>query len=334
MLKQASVAISALLSLLLLHAIISDKADKMKMAYLIFFCINTLFAFYINHFGNRLRWRTRVIGALCNFFVLSFLALVIYISVYGAKAEPGVFFAPFMIALAMIFIRRSRESLTMITVATLVFLLLSNHNKPSYIFRIDLDMAIVAWCLSIFVNLESLHLWIRDYRLRNELVRLSCTDSLTGLMNKGSAESAARHYLSGQGVRECSALFVIDMDQFKQINDVLGHQAGDEALEVFGETLIKLFRAQDVVGRVGGDEFVALMKNISDAKLVARRAATICNAVRHTKLKNYNLSITCSVGVAIASMNHAGYDEMFKLADEQLYRVKRGGRDGFLIGRV
>ena len=96
---------------------------------------------------------------------------------------------------------------------------------------------------------------------------------------------------------------------------------------------MKLFRSQDIVGRVGGDEFVALMKNTCDRKLIARRAAVICTTVRHTRLEKYTLSLTCSIGVAVCPTHGMAYDALFKKADEQLYRVKRGGKNGYLLAK-
>ena len=124
---------------------------------------------------------------------------------------------------------------------------------------------------------------------------------------------------------------MIDLDQFKQINDQLGHQAGDAALEIFGESLMKLFRANDIVGRVGGDEFVALMKNTGDRKLIARRAALICETVRRTRFRDTGITLTCSVGVAVCTEGNCTYDVLFSRADEQLYNVKRSGKDGYRI---
>ena len=160
---------------------------------------------------------------------------------------------------------------------------------------------------------------------------MSSTDSLTGLMNKYATETSARHYLEQASTLRDSALFVIDLDQFKLINDQLGHQVGDEALELVGNTLLRLFRAQDIVGRVGGDEFVALMKNATDPNMVKSRAAIICRAMRHTKLKELPISLTCSIGVAMCPINGRTYDELFTCADEQLYQVKRRGKDGYSL---
>jgi hypothetical protein len=269
-------AISASIFLFyLIVSILSDRPMNMIVAYSFGFASQVAFALLIHFFGTRLSWRTRVIRLLCVLFLLLLLTVIVHIGAIGMRNEPGIYFSPITIVVSMLFVLPLWYNVTIVTVATVAFVMLSSHYKTMDVYLLDVSMAVLTWVLSLTADFVVLDLRIRDMNQRRELMLLSCTDSLTGLMNKNKAESAAREYLSGPG-RQCnSALFVIDLDQFKQINDQMGHQSGDAALEVFGEALLKLFRAGDIVGRVGGDEFVALMKNAGDRRLVARRAALI-----------------------------------------------------------
>ena len=331
MLLRCSRIVVGVLAVYVTISFLSDYDTLTRTAYSASLVIYGGFSIYIRRKAPKLTWRTRLIQALCQLFLLSLMGLVAFVAAVGMRLQPGIFFAPFTLVLSMIFILPSRRIVVMVTTMTAAFLLASYRLKPYDVFRLDLAMGLVCWCLCVIVDLEILHMRLRDYHLRTDLTRLSCTDGLTGLMNKSTAEAKARAYLSCCGQRECSALFVIDLDQFKQINDQLGHQAGDEALEVVGEALRRLFRAQDIVGRVGGDEFVALMKNIYDRRMVARRAAVICHAVRRTKLTDQELCLTCSVGVALSPQNGTSYDNLFREADRQLYQVKRNGKNGYRI---
>ncbi|NLI22051.1 MAG: GGDEF domain-containing protein [Clostridiales bacterium] len=331
MLLRCSCIVVGVLAVYVTVSFLAGYNTLTKVAYCAGLAAHGAFCVYLHRQASRLTWRTRLIQALCQLFLLSLLGLVAFVAAVGMRHEPGLFFAPFTLVLSMIFILPPRRIIVMVTVMTAAFLLASLRLKRYDVFRLDLAMGLVCWTLCVIVDMEILHMRLRDYRLRTELTRLSSTDGLTGLMNKSTAEAKARAYLSCYGQCECSALFVIDLDQFKQINDQLGHQAGDKALEVVGETLMKLFRAQDIVGRVGGDEFVALMKNICDRRMVARRAAVICNAVRRTKLADQALFLTCSVGVALCPQNGTGYDCLFQEADRQLYQVKRSGKNGYRL---
>lgn len=288
-------------------------------------------ALYVNAKGALLRWRPRLINFLCFTYLSSMTALLIYNCTMGLIRDPGLLFAPFMIVLSMTFVMPAWKSMLFLNAAILAFIVASYEQKPADVFSFDLTMAIVTWLLSHVTGMELLRLRIREYRQRRELMHMSSTDSLTGLMNKSATETSARRYLEQASTLRDSALFVIDLDQFKLINDQLGHQVGDEALELVGNTLLRLFRAQDIVGRVGGDEFVALMKNATDPNTVKNRAAIICRAMRHTKLKELPISLTCSIGVAMCPINGRTYDELFTCADEQLYQVKRRGKDGYSL---
>lgn len=288
-------------------------------------------ALYVNAKSALLRWRPRLINFLCFVHLGSMTALLIYNCTMGLIRDPGLLFAPFMIVLSMTFVMPAWKSVLFLNAAILAFVVASYEQKPADVFSFDLTMAIVTWLLSHVTGMELLRLRIREYRQRRELMHMSSTDSLTGLMNKYATETSARHYLEQASTLRDSALFVIDLDQFKLINDQLGHQVGDEALELVGNTLLRLFRAQDIVGRVGGDEFVALMKNATDPNMVKSRAAIICRAMRHTKLKELPISLTCSIGVAMCPINGRTYDELFTCADEQLYQVKRRGKDGYSL---
>lgn len=299
-------------------------------------CLVTQLALYagIKAQGARLRWRTRVIGALCMGWLLLCWLDVVYIGTVGMPGEPDVYYAPLTLSLSMVFILPPWRTMTIVTVVSGCFILLSSLSKAPALFLQDFNAALLCWGLCLVVNIELMNIRMRDERMRSELTRLCRTDSLTGLMNKNTTEEAARAYLNGSAAREQAALFVIDLDQFKQINDQMGHLAGDEALEIVGDTLRKLFRGVDIVGRVGGDEFVAVLKDARDRRVVERRAAQICETVRNTCFERGPLQLTCSVGVALNPAQGNTYETLFRMADEQLYLVKRSGKNGYRIAHT
>ena len=333
MLRLSSVLVLIFTALNLLIALSLGRPKHILLAYSVSFLLNACYTLYIYSNADRIRWRTRVIRVLCLLFLLQLLILAVFISSMSNPHEPGVFFAPMAIVFSMLFIIPFWQNVTLITGATAAFILLSKHLKDNAAFALDAYSAALTWALCLTADLVVMDLRLHGFHQHSELMRLSCTDSLTGLLNKTTVEAAARAYLSQDGVNRASALLVIDLDQFKQINDHMGHQAGDEALEVFGDSLLKLFRPQDIVGRIGGDEFVALMKNTCDPKLVARRAALICETVRQTRLQSPTLALTCSIGVAMCPDHGHTYDALFAKADEQLYRIKREGKNGYRIAK-
>ena len=155
-------------------------------------------------------------------------------------------------------------------------------------------------------------------------------DVLTKLLNKTSARRQAETYLAGKDSR--CALFIIDLDNFKQINDRYGHMFGDAVLSQIAKEIRKLFRAQDIIARIGGDEFMVMMRGISDQALVESRCRQLVEAFRNAMLPHLNGEhLSCSVGVALYPQHGRDYGELFRQADQALYATKGRGKDGYTI---
>ncbi|MBB4237778.1 GGDEF domain-containing protein [Rhizobium esperanzae] len=160
-------------------------------------------------------------------------------------------------------------------------------------------------------------------RSRNQLTELAHHDPLTGALNRGGL---AEH-LPALGSQPIS-LLIIDIDHFKQLNDRHGHAAGDDMLRLFASVARGTMRSGDLLARQGGDEFLAVLKNISrdDAVLIAERIRlTFAAAV--TQRPDLAVFPTLSIGVAAREENDGDFERLMQKADEALYRSKREGRD-------
>lgn len=127
------------------------------------------------------------------------------------------------------------------------------------------------------------------------------------------------------------ALFLIDIDNFKNVNDKLGHLLGDELIEIISSKLKKQFREDDIVGRIGGDEFVVFLKNISENDV--RRKAQVLQKIFHsTYLNDKNkYKVTGSIGIAFYPRDGENYHELLKKADIAMYSAKKKGKDSYCI---
>ncbi|MDO5574577.1 MAG: diguanylate cyclase [bacterium] len=158
-------------------------------------------------------------------------------------------------------------------------------------------------------------------------------DQMTGILNKMSTQEAIEEYLTICHAEQKSkqALFALDTDNFKAVNDTLGHQFGDDVIRFVAKTLRGAFKESDIVGRTGGDEFMVLMKNTSPA-VVEERAHELNRLMTRTFTKDGKaVSITCSIGIAYFSAEAAHYAEMFARADQALYCAKESGKNCFRI---
>ena len=167
-------------------------------------------------------------------------------------------------------------------------------------------------------------------RMLDEIYRLARTDSLTGLWNRGYfMEMACRELARGRREAAPLSLIMIDVDHFKKVNDTHGHEAGDEALRCLAEVLALSVRDGDLLARLGGEEFVALLPNarLADACNVAERIRQGIAARELDCRSGACFGLTVSVGVATHRDRETPLEELLRCADEALYAAKRGGRD-------
>ncbi len=172
----------------------------------------------------------------------------------------------------------------------------------------------------------------KERMLQIELKHQAERDSLTGLLNKTTTENFIKNALTNSVKDELSALLIIDVDNFKNINDKLGHLSGDIVLTSLADKLKMLFRSNDIIGRVGGDEFFVFMKNITLSEIAVNKAKEINKAFRNTyKEKDVSCSISASIGIAFFPEYGADFESLYKNADIALYITKEKGKDSYTI---
>ena len=161
------------------------------------------------------------------------------------------------------------------------------------------------------------------------LVERAERDALTGLYNKGTAQEMMEAIIPEGGRGLNCAMMIIDVDNFKQVNDGLGHLGGDAILTNVSSVLRRMFREYDVVGRIGGDEFCILMQDISDRRTVEQKAQSILEAFHNLLDKKGSPRISCSIGIALAPQDGTDFTTVFRSADLALYHVKQLGKNGY-----
>jgi diguanylate cyclase (GGDEF)-like protein/PAS domain S-box-containing protein len=164
-----------------------------------------------------------------------------------------------------------------------------------------------------------------------ELRQLADHDALTGLLNRrGFMEGLQRELRRMDRRGEYGALLLLDLDNFKLVNDTAGHLAGDQVLKTTAEVLRRRLRATDVIGRLGGDEFAALVLNVTprQAREIADETAESLQALTVTAGEQ-TIRVTASIGVvAIDEMRTESGDDLLAAADRAMYRSKTRGREG------
>lgn len=151
-------------------------------------------------------------------------------------------------------------------------------------------------------------------------------DALTGLWNRSYTENHINNFLRRKNC--AGALFMLDLDNFKAINDSFGHQEGDQLLIDFAKTIRECVRKEDVICRLGGDEFMIFLKDIQARDKIGEKAELMLRNFRKylSGPENYG-SVSLSIGIAIAPEDGADFSALYQSADKALYFVKQNGKD-------
>lgn len=185
--------------------------------------------------------------------------------------------------------------------------------------------------LSQAFNTMLSHIHERDVRLN----QLAYYDSVTGLANrhyfKERAEQAVGNALR-YGSRCC--LMFVDLDRFKAVNDSLGHDVGDELLQAVAQRLSTTLRNNDVVCRIGGDEFAVILENVKNLNDVGRLAQKMIDALQESfSLRGQDVSIGASIGISVCPEHADSMAELLRCADIAMYQAKSQGRGQFRFYR-
>lgn len=179
-------------------------------------------------------------------------------------------------------------------------------------------------CIVMVINIVGK---IRSNEKKKELEDKADTDLLTGLNNKLATERKIKNYMA-QNPQSQSMMFLLDIDNFKKINDTMGHAFGDEVLRSLGTQIGSIFRASDIIGRVGGDEFMIFLKGISDEETILKEARKVETFFKGFQAGEYvKYAATASIGVAIFPQEGADFETLYKAADQGLYKAKKRGKN-------
>lgn len=157
-------------------------------------------------------------------------------------------------------------------------------------------------------------------------------DGMTHVLNKTTAETFMEHVLLSDPDKQ-HILFVIDVDDFKHINDSLGHASGDEVLCAIANSIRECFRDDDLIGRIGGDEFTVLMKDVGtiDPHLLQSKIDHLHASLSAIIIDGQpTYKVTCSIGIASYPESALTYADLFKSADKALYEVKKSGKNNYV----
>lgn len=175
---------------------------------------------------------------------------------------------------------------------------------------------------------------MRDEKKSRELQKLVEIDGLTTVYNKVATERYIREYIEADVENRQGVLFIIDVDNFKKINDTKGHVFGDEVLKALGSGLKTEFKVTDILGRIGGDEFVVFLKDIESFESAKEEGERLVRFFRQLRPGEYvKYKVSASIGGAVFPEDAVTYEALYRAADKALYKAKKRGKDQYAFFR-
>ncbi|MDD3403764.1 MAG: EAL domain-containing protein [Hespellia sp.] len=161
-------------------------------------------------------------------------------------------------------------------------------------------------------------------------IKIAREDSLTGIYNRASAEKMVNQILAEER-EKTHAFLMIDVDNFKEINDSMGHKTGDRALLDVSNSLQDFFRSNDIVARLGGDEFGVFMADVPSLQVVLNKCSALMKVINKKVLDGTEKGLEVSIGVALSNADNSSFNSLYQEADIALYKAKGAGKNRVAI---
>jgi len=265
---------------------------------------------------------TLIMYALC-------MMEMILLSVFPHPDLPAVYLPLFLIIGPVLFILPVLEELLITVSGAAAFIVLVVLYKPASLWQHELFETVTALVMAICAILLMTRTRIQTETLKDQYFVMSRHDALTGIQNKAAGLTAAEQYLHEfRKPRKRFAVFFVDLDDFKKINDTYGHIEGDRLLRKIGAVLKSVCRKDDIVCRFGGDEFLILIKDLSGEDTAARKAEQILAALQNLSGRE-KYAISCSIGICYVAEGRGEIESYIRKADQALYAAKNKGKNHF-----
>jgi diguanylate cyclase (GGDEF)-like protein len=270
---------------------------------------------------------------MCTLFCATVMAGIIAIDVFPSPNSPASYMPIMEVILPTIFILKFTSLLPILTISNVLYCVAVLQFKNVSVQQNDIFNAIAGLLFGLVVSSIVMELRVNDNDVKVRFQKMSSIDLLTGILNKRTCEENVSEYLKKRDENYTCALMIIDVDNFKNVNDRLGHHYGDELLKGFGSLLTHTFRSSDIIGRIGGDEFMVLLRNVTDDKLYDRKFTQLQTGMKRMG-EQLGYSVSFSAGVAVAEIERVSFETLFEMADDALYEAKNFGKNRHVVHRT
>lgn len=327
-------AASLSLTITLLFFVISPyivKGWKVTKEYLYLLPMFTVFILISTLYRRKEVLSFSFVQVLCILFYSCLMLNFVLISVIPYPDMADSFVGLFIIIMPTLLILRQYQVLLISLIFGGLNIFLSMKFKTGATLAHDVFTTMAAILFSQAVSIPIFSLRLQNFHSQLRLQRISATDHLSGLSNKLTVETRARQMIENKNPPSW-ALAILDIDDFKRINDIFGHQQGDNVISVVGHAIQTLQNDSVYAGRIGGDEFLIAFENITSRDDLIRTFEKARREVTSICSENYGLHLTVSVGICFGdNTNPTTFAQAFADADQALYQAKAKGKDTYII---
>lgn len=266
----------------------------------------------------------QVVSGIVQLYVMTFVVIV---SILPFEYEqPAVYFAPIAMGFAVIFVYSFRTAVILYCIEALTMIVTSFIFKSTEVFNVNMFSTVLSIVIGIYMMYVLYSNRARESKHRKKLRKMGQTDKLTNIYNRAATEMMSQEYMQANRNTKY-ALMIIDIDEFKSVNDTYGHQTGDMVIQSVAKIIEDAAGANNIAGRMGGDEFMIFVRSWDTMDDIKEIAGQILNNAKKIEMPDDRVHISCSIGVcALKEDEWMEYDDMFSCADKALYYIKENGK--------
>ncbi len=255
----------------------------------------------------------------------------IYMGSFGDTTGGAVTIFILICTVPMIITDKPSHIISYTLVISCIFLTSSYISKSYDIFMMDLINASIYISIGLSVNLITLSDRVNSVEEFQYMRKKAEFDHLTSILNRGAGEKAVVSLLNKNPV---GSFLILDIDDFKTFNDTSGHELGDEVLKKVAQELSDLFDSQDVVCRIGGDEFVVFSIQYTNQKTLENAIHKLQKNLESVLINSNIVNITVSIGGVICNQPNCTFKQLYKISDTNLYNIKNNGKNNYNISNI
>lgn len=250
-------------------------------------------------------------------------------TIMGNKTNATTFIM-LILTLPLFIVDRPRRLYLVFGIMSVIFCIADYNLKAGILSRVDITNCIVFYVLSIVISRQVIYTKVSDIIIKRELKKQLDMDMLTKLGNRTSLERIVAQYVYDS--KEDAVMIIMDLDNFKTVNDMMGHAYGDEVLQIVGAYLKGAFRKTDVVSRLGGDEFMIFLPYVDEIDVITQKLQLLIEHIKEIPIDpKSECHVGSSFGISKYPQDGADFETLYKKADIALYQAKNNGKNCFAI---